>query len=152
VFAGGLTLDLAARVCGLNTNGVAKKGALTSLLENGLVKCANNVKRDLGARYEMLETIREYAAERLRSGGEEEMVRRRHAQVFCALVEETEPKLIGAAAPAAFDILQKELGNLRAAMQWCRDAGNTERLARIASAMRMFWIFRGSLQEGRRWL
>src|SRR5215831_9039186 len=152
VFAGGFTLDLAARVCQPSADRVAIREALTSLLENGLVKCANSAKRDFCSRYEMLETIREYAAERLRSGGEEEIGRRQHAQVFCALVEETEPELIGGGAPAAFDILQKELGNLRAAMQWCQDRGNTERLARIASAMRMFWIFRGSLQEGRRWL
>ncbi len=90
---------------------------LQSLLDKSLLR------QDAGAsgepRFRMLETIREYAMERLVAGGEEDAVRRKHTQFFVDVVEEAEPHLeVGPGQATSFGRLAAELDNVRAALEW----------------------------------
>jgi predicted ATPase/DNA-binding CsgD family transcriptional regulator len=102
-------------------------------------------------RYRVLETVRQYAAERLLESGETDAVRRRHADAFGALAEEAEAHRLEAGQGAWLDRLQREHGNLRAALAWCQghDAG---RWLRLATALGWYWVARAHLSEGRDWL
>jgi hypothetical protein len=100
-------------------------------------------------RYRLLETIREYALERLEAQGEAEEIGRRHAAYFLALAEEAEPRLAGTEQWAWLD---RELGNLRAALAWARTVGALELGLRLAVALANFWEERGHVREGREWL
>ncbi|MFL5734305.1 MAG: ATP-binding protein, partial [Chloroflexia bacterium] len=103
-------------------------------------------------RFWMLETLREYALERLEESGEGEEVRRGHAHVFLELAERAEPELLGADQGEWFERLEREHDNLRAALGWGLDGGEVETTARIAGALRRFWYLHGHISEGRRWL
>jgi predicted ATPase len=140
VFRGGCTLEAAEEVCeaGLDT--------LQSLLDKSLLR-----KRDAAGepRYWMLETIREYAIERLEESGAGDEVRRRHAEWFLALAEEAEP-YAREVDRAWLDRLELELDNLRAALDWLERAGETQLVLRLAGALVDLWGARGHFAEGRR--
>jgi predicted ATPase/transposase/DNA-binding XRE family transcriptional regulator len=89
---------------------------LAALLDHSLLQCAEGA--DGKTRFTMLETIREYALERLKASGEEDLLRRRHAAYYLALAEVTEPKIQGAEQAAWLDRLEMEHDNLRAALAW----------------------------------
>ena len=97
----------------------------------------------------MLETIREYAAERLEESGEGEELRRHHAEHFLALAEEAEPHL-PADRREWLDRLDREHDNLRTAFDWFESSTETQDALRLAAALSRFWFTRGHLVEGRR--
>jgi predicted ATPase/class 3 adenylate cyclase len=137
VFAGGCTLETAEAVC------QADLDILQSLVDKSLVRVRE------GGRFWMLETIREYAAERIEESGEAEELRRRHAEYLLALAEEAEPHLRG--DPKEWlDRLQPDHDNLRAALDHLEVSGETQLVLRLASALTNFWTLRGHLAEGRR--
>jgi predicted ATPase/class 3 adenylate cyclase len=137
VFAGGCTLETAEAVCDADLD------TLQSLVDKSLVRVRE------GGRFWMLETIREYAAERLEESGEAEAFRRRHAEHFLALAEQAEPHLRG--DPKEWvDRLEPEHDNLRAALDHLDAAGETQLVLRLANALANFWTLRGHLAEGRR--
>jgi predicted ATPase len=137
VFRGGCTLETAEAVC------EAELDTLESLVDKSLVRVRE------GERFWMLETIREYAAERLEESGEAEELRRRHAEHFLALAEEAEPHLRG--DPKEWlDRLEPDHDNLRAALDHLEAAGETQLVLRLVSALANFWALRGHLAEGRR--
>jgi len=104
-------------------------------------------------RFTMLETIREYALERLELNGEAEVVRRRHALHYLGLAEAAEPQILGAEQTVWLQRLETEHDNLRAALAWClTEAGDAEVGLRLAGALWRFWSTRSYLSEGRRWL
>src|SRR5262249_19313589 len=104
-------------------------------------------------RFMMLETIREYALERLEISREAATVRRRHADYYLALAEIAEPNLQRAEQVAWLDRLAAEIDNLRAALTWSRTAADAADLElRLAGALWLFWGLRGYLSEGRAWL
>ena len=104
VVRGGCTLDAAEKICD------AELDTLQALVEKSLL-------RHVGERYRLLETIREYAAERLAATTDADQVRRRHAEYFLALAEEAEPEVRFAANPReALERLERENDNLRAAL------------------------------------
>jgi DNA-binding CsgD family transcriptional regulator/tetratricopeptide (TPR) repeat protein len=104
-------------------------------------------------RFVMLETIREFGLERLRASGEEEAIRARHAGVFAALAEATEPQLRGREQAAHLDRLDAEHDNLRAALGWLLGTPDgAERALALAGSLHWFWYLRGHFSEGRRWL
>jgi predicted ATPase len=110
-------------------------------------------------RFTMLQTIREYASERLEAAGESQGVRRHHAAFFLGLAERAEQALNGPQQRAWLDILQQEHGNLlqqehgnlRAALDWSAGAAeplDVETGLRIAGALWFFWDKRGHAREG----
>jgi non-specific serine/threonine protein kinase len=98
-----------------------------------------------------LDTVRQYALDRLIASGEGERIRRRHAQYFVDLAEAGERHLRGPDQAAWLARLEDDHDNLRAAMEWCR-ATDPELAARVAVALGWFWYSHGSLREGRDWL
>jgi predicted ATPase/class 3 adenylate cyclase len=137
VFRGGCTLESAEQVCGADLD------ALESLVDKSLVRI-----RD-GDRFWMLETIREYAVERLEASGGADRLRRRHAEHFLALAEETEP-LAREVDASTLDRLEREADNMRAALDWLEAARETQLVLRLAAALDDFWGAKGYLEEGRR--
>jgi predicted ATPase/class 3 adenylate cyclase len=97
-------------------------------------------------RFTMLETIREYALERLEASGEADVVRRRHAEFFLGWAEKFER--FGRSQRVLTEPLETDLDNFRAALA----GGSAEVAARSAAALRYFWVMRGYSSEGRRWL
>ena len=104
-------------------------------------------------RYRLLETVRQYARERLLESGGGEAVRNRHLDYFLALAEEAEPKLTGAEQAEWLQLLDGEHDNLRAALTWSSATGGDATSGlRLAGALWWFWYARGYLGEGRGWL
>jgi tetratricopeptide (TPR) repeat protein len=101
----------------------------------------------------MLETIREYALERLEEAGEAEAVRKRHAAYYLKLVEVAEPHLQRRDQVMWLSRLEADHDNLRAALAWSQTASDGADVGlRLAVALSAFWIVRGYWREGRAWL
>jgi predicted ATPase/class 3 adenylate cyclase len=98
--------------------------------------------------FRMLETIREYGMECLTTSGETQAIQRAHADYYLALVEVTEPELTGPEQTVWLDRLETEHDNLRAALRWAEESGETEIGLRLAGALCQFWLVRGHLSEG----
>ncbi|MCX6046720.1 MAG: tetratricopeptide repeat protein [Chloroflexi bacterium] len=162
VFLGGWTLEAAEAVCAdeaQDEQTLTSAGAespilgteevlelLTHLVEKSLVV----VEEQAGAsRYYLLETIRQYAREKLLEAGESETVRAQHLAFFLQLAEEVEPKLRTAAQLIWLPRLDLEHDNLRAALQWARGSGALEAGLRLAASLARFWYLRGFWKEGR---
>jgi tetratricopeptide (TPR) repeat protein len=112
---------------------------------------------DAEPRVGMLETIRDYALERLAEAGELEETRRRHAAYCAGFAEQAYEQFHGPVQLAVMDRLEAEHDNLRAALAWSLDAAaeDGERAAtgmRLARALAWFWHQHGHATEGRRWL
>jgi len=97
----------------------------------------------------MLETIREFALERLAEAGEMDELRRRHAQLMLATIERLEPRL--ASSSEALDAVTHDHDNLRAALAWAIETGDADLGLRLGYASWRFWQRRGHLREGRSW-
>jgi predicted ATPase/DNA-binding SARP family transcriptional activator len=142
-FSGGCTIEAAARVC---EDGDVVDG-LASLTDKGLLRPEGT---DEEPRFSMLETIREYALERLEASGEAAAVRTRHARYFLGFAEEAEPHLIGPGSHVAWlDRLEAEHANLRAAIDWFEGSGAGECVLRLSAALWQFWGLNGHIREGR---
>jgi predicted ATPase/class 3 adenylate cyclase len=138
VFAGGATLAAAEQVA------EADLDTLQSLVDKSLV-------RRSGDRFWMLETIREFAAERLAASGQADVLRRRAAEHFLALAEEAFPHLereVLMGVHAWIDRLESEMDNLRDALDLFASAGPAESWLRLAGALPDFWMARGHAVEG----
>ena len=166
VFVGGFTLKAAesvvdAAVCGGDGKPSGASGAhlvlpASSVLDSIASLVAKSLLRQERAegepRYRMLETVREFAAERLAEADEEVVIRQRHAAWCLAQAERARPPAWAEPSPDALDELEQEIDNLRAALDWHlarRDFGAMQRLATAAWA---FWWLRGRGREGRDWL
>jgi predicted ATPase len=135
VFRGGSTLEAAEEVA------QADLDVLQSLVDKSLV-------RRTGARFWMLETIREYAVERLEASGAAEGTRLLHAEHFLSLAEEAYPHLTG--NPKAWtDRLEAEHDNFRAALDRLQTSGATQLALQLAGALWKYWYQRGHYAEGR---
>jgi tetratricopeptide (TPR) repeat protein len=99
----------------------------------------------------MLDVIREYAAKQLILAGETEQIRRRHALNYLVLSEEAEPNLVRAGHEEWFRRLDVERGNLRRAMAWTMEHGETILALRFTAALWRYWRQLGEFVEGRRW-
>lgn len=149
VFMRGRTLEAIEAVC--NPEGeVDVLTSLESLLEKSLLR--QEEAPDGEPRFVMLETIHEYAREHLEASAEAEELRRRHAEYFLALAEEAEPELRGSQQCTWLPRLEEEHDNLRAALGWSLESGNTRTAVRLGWALGMFWWIHGHLSEGRRWM
>ena len=134
VFRGGCTLEAADVVPDADID------ILQSLVDKSLVRFS-------GGRFWMLETIREYAGERLAESGEAEDLPRRHAEYYLALAEEAEPHT-RELSREWLDRLEQEHDNLRTAIEWFATGGRTEPCQRLVGVLDDFWGTRGHMAEG----
>jgi predicted ATPase/class 3 adenylate cyclase len=157
VFVGGCTLATASAVAGGGGSAPAESPGdeeildlVGSLVDNSLLR--QETRGDGEPRFVMLETIREFALERLAESEELDTARQRHALHYLALAETGEPELQGAAQGIWLARLEAEHDNLRAALGWCRECREAEVALRLAGALSRFWNLRGYVGEGRAWL
>jgi predicted ATPase/DNA-binding CsgD family transcriptional regulator len=148
VFTGGFTLD-AAQTVALGTAWTDLLPAIERLVEQHLV---HREARRPSLRYQLLETIREFAVEQLSACGEDERVRQVHSAYFLDLAEQAAPRLRGPQQLEWLTRLETELPNLRMVLEWFEQRGETEALLRLAAALWRFWFIRGYPREGRAWL
>ena len=113
-----------------------------SLLNNSLLRTEPMAAGE--PRFGMLETIREYALERLEERGDGQAVRRRHAGFYLPLAEEAEPALLGPQQLSWLERLDAERDNLRAALTWATEEDEADVGLRIGAALWRFWQLRGS--------
>jgi len=162
VFAGGCDLDALAAVALTGHGQAAQADPLqlaADLLDVSLITVTEGA--DGEPRVGMLETIRQYALERLGQAGDLDGTRRRHAQHYAVFAERAQEQLGGPAHLTALDRVEAEHDNMRAALAWSLEAGaadlagDGERAAiglRLVQAMTEFWYQHGHASEGRRWL
>ncbi|MCX5069608.1 tetratricopeptide repeat protein [Micromonospora lupini] len=145
VFTGGATAAAVERVCGggeLAASEVLDR--LFALVEKSLV-----IASDAGEpRYQMLETIREYGLDRLGEAGEEQRVRRAHADEFLQLAERADPELRGRDQLRWVRWLRAEHDNLHGALRWAIGADEVTRAVRLTGALGWYWWSRGNRLEG----
>ncbi len=149
VFVGGWTLAAAVRVIGDRGDEYRVLDLLTGLVDRSLVTMAQIA--DGTTRYAMLETVRQYAQERLNESREGDAARTRHAEFFVALAEEVGPEISGPRQRASLARLKVELENLLQAMGWSDHAKNGPELGmRLAQALQDFWPNAGLAELGHR--
>jgi predicted ATPase len=134
--------------------------SLLSLVDKNLVKqqrqASVGTDRERTPRFMMLETLHEYAREKLEECGEAGEVSKQHALYFLALAEDAEPKYWGPDQAIWFDRLGEEQDNIRAVFDWChREESGAEGVEiglRLAGALFRYWYTRGPYSEGRQWV
>jgi non-specific serine/threonine protein kinase len=149
VFQGGRTVEAVEAVCGHDL-AIDVLDGLESLLNKSLLRQESGP--DGEPRFTMLETIHEYAGERLVESGEAEDIQRRHADRFAALVERAEPELPGGKRGYWYARLRAERDNLRTALAWSLGGGDAELGLRLAGTLCEFWTAEGHIAEGIRWM
>ncbi len=183
IFVGGWTLEAAEAICDVRltiddlrlgdgaeqivnrqSEIVNTLDGLAALVDNSLVRQEAGV--DGAPRFMMLETLREYALERLEQSGEADALRRRHVEFYLALAEAAEPELHRADQLLWLSRLEADYSNMRSALAWCLDAracwavdrsaaptpSRSELGLRLAGALWWYWSEFTSRVEGRRWL
>ncbi len=155
VFAGGCTLQAAETVCNSSSGRSLQVGlcldvlnCLEKLMDQSLLQ--QSVVQGT-ARFTILETIREYALEKLAESGEIAWLRQAHAYFFLELAEKAESNLFGPEPGSWMDKLNRELDNLRVALAWAMENDSACGL-RLTAALTWFWISDARLTEGRDWL
>jgi len=148
VFVSGSTADTAAAVCGWGPGPDAFDG-LASLVDKSLLRAEDDASG--GPRYRILETVREFALERLTADGELEVVQRRHAEFCSALAERARAGMPGPEEARHLDRLEAEHGEIRAALRWYLERGQAEKALELAVNVSNL-AMRGYSEEGLRWL
>ena len=152
VFADSFTLDAAEYVGGRSDGRPGEVFELLSrLIDKSLVFVADRSESSPW-RYRLLETVRQYADEKLRSGDEAADACARYVQYYLDAAERAEPALNAVDRPARLAGLEREHGNLRNAIERAFAAGNTTGAARLAAALFWFWFHRGHWRQGRAFL
>lgn len=152
VFEGGFDLDAVQGVCSFDDDlGAELMDGLASLVEKSLVQEQDQV--DAETSYSMLETIHAYAREKLGQTDEISETRRRHAEHYLALAEQTERFVYGEEPPATGfeERMAKEVPNFRAALEWAFEGAEPEFALRLAAAARWAWYL-SSENDLERWL
>ena len=151
VFSGGSTLEAVEAVCDAGGDlPVDALEGISSLLDKSLIR--QQEEREGEPRFEMLETIHEFALEKLGASTYAEATRRAHAEYFLALAEQAEGGLKESDAERSAELLELEHNNMRAALSWVVEREDSEMGLRLAGALWLFWWIRGYFDEGRRWL
>jgi len=150
VFVGGWTLEAAEAICWAEEESVPEEAILTlaALVDASLVQV--EMPTESASRFGMLELIREYALDRLRTTGEEESCRRRHAAYYARRGESVVPFGPGRGAEEAE--LVQDFPNARAALEWAEERREAELGLRLAVAFSRFWYSRGQMSEAEGWL
>ena len=152
VFVGGFTLEAAQMVGNAQSDlAIAVLDGIAILVHQNLLKQME--QPDSEARFDMLETIREYGLAQLEASGEREMIRHHHATFFLWLAERTEPELLGRQRKQRLAQLEAELDNFRAVLRWSQaDANRMVQGLRLAGALAWFAHFHNHAIEVRGWL
>jgi len=151
VFRGGWDLAVAEAIAGAGAeaSSVDVLDGLASLADQSLVRSR---EADGDIRFDMFETIREFAAELLEAAGEGEALREVHARAFLEVAERAAPHLQAADQRTWLDLLERDHDNLRAALGWAIERPEPALAVRLAHALWRFWQQRGYLAEARRTL
>ena len=150
VFAGDFSLEAAEAICCFDECGTDDVlDVLAGLVDKSLVTVEEHGDR---LRYRLLESLRQYGTERLTEEGEQTELSDRLLQWFLGEAERAEPELKGPDQGAFLNLLDEEHDNLRAALAWALQRGDTIDGLRLAVTLSRFWLVRGYLSEGRRWL
>lgn len=158
MLSGGFTLESAEAVLGaepVNPEYSILDG-LTVMVDNSLLRQTEGVSQsgtaDGEPRFTMLETIREYALEKLAEGGELARYQALHAVHYLSVAEVAAPQLQGRDQIAALNQFEAEHHNLIAALAGSLSRRNLPTVLRLGSALWRFWLLRGHLSEGLKWL
>jgi len=152
VFVGGCSLEAAEALCmGELVDQYAVLDLLMRLVDKSLLSAETGGTE---ARYRQLETVRQYARDRLLETGEAKEALRRHRDWYLAMVARAEPEFFqGAESAEWIERIAREHDNLRAALQWSLDEPGEERAGlHLAAGLWRFWEIHGHLAEGRSWL
>ena len=154
VFAGGWSLDMAEAVgAGEGIDQSSVMDLLGRLVDKSLVVVQPHTERaGEQVRYDLLETLRHYALERLTADNSLESTARRHASYFLDLVERADARFWASDEAGALSSIEPEHDNVRAALRYFLSTGAVDYALRLASSMGMFWFIRGYCTEGRTWL
>lgn len=154
VFVDGCNLDAVEAIAGDTEHAPQPHAnvvdAIAALVEASLLR--SEIGPDGSLRYRMLETIREFAEERLAESGEADTMRSQHASYYLALAERNTLAQLRPDADQIVRLLEAEHANLRAALTWFSQTGDHENLLKLAAALGRFWTGQGYYQEARTWL
>jgi predicted ATPase/class 3 adenylate cyclase len=149
VFAGPFAIDAAGTiVAGDGVEAWEILDVVLALVDKSLVVADETSG---GARYRLLETMREFGHGNLVSSGTEEVYRNRHADYYADFVLSRQPQLHGAGDQEALDEVVRELENIRVALRQAADDARSSRFDELYSALYLLWIGRGRLSEGTTW-
>ncbi len=148
VFSGGWDLGSVEGVCGGPGEIGDTLDGISALVDQSLIILDRTHPQ---GRYDMLDVVRDYAAQRLAQAGEADEIGRRHALHYLALAEEAEPNLVQAGHQDWFRRLDAERANLRHAITWAIDRSETVLALRYTAALWRYWRQLGEFTEGRRW-
>lgn len=148
VFAGGCTLEAMESVCIDGDIEIDVLNETESLVSKSLLR--QETQDDGEPRFTMLETVREYALEKLTESGECNEMQGRHVAYYLKFAEEAESKLGGEQQATWLNLLEAEHDNMRAALSWALENSRVEEALRLAGALSRFWVLRSYFTEGRR--
>lgn len=148
VFVDGCGLEEAELVGGSADLGIEVFDGISSLIDKSLVKTDESEPSE--PRFLMLETIRDYAQQKLEETDERQEIHSKHAQSYTELAEAAAPHVFGPHRRSWLDRLERDHDNLRAAHDWAVSDQDAELALRLTVALWRFWHMRGFLQEGRR--
>jgi tetratricopeptide (TPR) repeat protein len=147
VFARGGSLEQLEGVCGPAEDvGGELVEALDQLADQSLVRRLPDFDEP---RFLMLQTIRDFATERLEESGEAQLIRDRHVEAYIALARQAQPELFGPHRKEWLDRLEEDHDNFRAALEWAVASGNARQAMRLSGSFWRFWQMRGHIHEGR---
>jgi predicted ATPase/transcriptional regulator with XRE-family HTH domain len=152
VFVGGWTEAAAGAVCTREGDlPIDTLDGLASLIDKSLLRQVEG--SDGEPRFRRLETIREYARERLAASGEEHVLLHKHAQFFLHMAEAADAQMFGLESGLWLDRLEADEANLNAALAWsCSAAGEPAIALRLTAALQLFWLTRRPGYEGQHWI
>jgi predicted ATPase/transcriptional regulator with XRE-family HTH domain len=149
VFVGGCTVEAAQAVSDVDDR-VDVLDGLAELVDQSLLR--SEEQPDGEVRLAMLETVRQFAAERLSASGEREALEERHAAYYVLLADVPEIAYSGPKQTQCYAHWEREHNNLRAALRWAQAHGQTTLGLRMCAGLWDFWTCRGYVSEGRGWL
>ena len=151
IFAGGATLEAVESICsGGEIESVEALETISHLVDKSLVT-VNKLER-VDTRYSLLETIREYALEKLAESQDKINIQNKHLEYFVRFAEEGDRKIKGAEQVAWFDKLEDEYNNMHAALKWALESENREAGLRLSTSLVYFWFVHGHIRENVGWL
>src|ERR687894_2385677 len=151
VFSGGRTLEAIEAIC--DTEGdlpIEAFEGVSSLVDKSLLRQEEGPNGE--PRFVMLETVHEFAREKLGQSAETQEIKRVHAEYFLTLIEVAHPELKGPDQLEWLERLEAEHDNMRAALSWASERKEVEVALRLGGSLWWFWWMRGYYSEGRRWL